>query len=170
MNRLPQFLFVLAIALASFAYGGLVVHYELFPFSIIADGLKTSRTMHELHKEIDDGLFLHFAEVPPDSAASRRFQFLQGDALSGPVLWQGGRYQFLEHCPDEGCLAVEYTATGQVAHAYPFRPDELEQAANAARSDEFPYELPPAFSFAKNVMLSGTSATPSSSRCGQWWL
>ena len=99
MNRLPQFLFVLAIALASFAYGGLVVHYELFPFSILADGLKTSQTMHELRKKIDDGRFLHFAKVPPDSAASRRFQFLQGDGLSGPVLWQGGRYQFLEIAP-----------------------------------------------------------------------
>ena len=156
-NRLPQLLLVLAIALASFAYGGLVVRYELFPFSIIADGLKTSRTMHELHKKIDKGRFAHFAKVPPDSAASRRFQFLQGAALSGPVLWQGGRYQFLDHCPDGGCLAVEYTATGQVAHAYPFRFNELEQAADAARSDEFPYELSPAFSFARDVEVLGMS-------------
>ena len=156
-NLLSQLLLVLAIALASFAYGGLGVHYELFPSRFITDALKTSRTMRKLRKKIDDGRFLHFAEVPPDSAASRRFQFLQGAALSGPVLWQGGRYQFLDYCPDWGCLAVEYTATGQVAHAYPFRPDELEQAVAAAHSDEFPYELSPAFSFARDVGVFGAS-------------
>ena len=157
MSRLPQFLFVLAIALASFAYGGLVGRYELFPFSVLADGVKTSRTMHELHKKIDDGQFMHFAAVPLDSAASNRFEFVAGDALSGPILWQGGRYQFLEYCPDGGCLAVEYTATGEVAHAYPFRNDELEQAADAAHSDEFPYELSPAFSFARDVNVAAIS-------------
>ena len=112
MNRLPQLLLVLAIALASFAYGGLVGRYKLFPFSVLSDGIKTLRTMDEQHKKIDDGQFLHFAEVPPDSAASNRFQFLQDTALSGSALWQGGRYQFLDYCPDWGCLAVEYTATG----------------------------------------------------------
>ncbi len=158
MNRLPQLLLVLAIALASFAYGGLVVHYKLFPFPVLSDSLKTLRTMHELHfTRKDDGRFLHFAAVPPDSAASHRFQFLQGDALSGPVLWHGGRNQFLEHCPDGGCLAVEYTATGQVAHAYPFRNDELEQAADAASSDEFPYELSPVASFARDASTMGMS-------------
>ena len=155
MNRLPQLLLVLAIALAAFAYGSLVGRYRLFPFSVLSDGLKTLRTTHELHKKIDDGRFAHFAAVPPDSAASNRFEFVADDALSGPILWHGGRHQFLEYCPDGGCLAVEFTATGQVAHAYPFRSDELEQAANAARSDEFPYELSPAFSFARDVdMLS----------------
>ena len=157
MSRLPQLLLVLAIALAAFAYGGLVGRYKLFPFSVISDGVKTLRTMYEVHKKIDDGRFAHFAAVPPDSAASHRFEFVQGDALSGPVLWQGGRYQFLEYCPDGGCLAVEYTATGQVAHAYPFRFDELEQTADAARSDEFPYGLSPSFSFARDVHLIGIS-------------
>ncbi len=157
MNRLPQLLLVLALMLAAFAYGGLVVRYKLFPFSVLADGLKTLRTMYEVHKEIDAGQFAHFAAVPPDSAASNRFEFLAGDALSGPILWHGGRYQFLEYCPDWGCLAVEYTATGQVAHAYPFRPDELEQAATAAQSDEFSYELSPAFSFVRDVVVAAIS-------------
>ena len=158
MNRLPQLLFALAIALASFAYGGLVVHYKLFPFPVISDSLKTLRTMHKLQfTRKDDGRFVRFATVPPDSAASNRFQFVASDALSGPILWYGGRYQFLEYCPDWGCLAVEFTATGEVAHAYPFRPDELEQAADAASSDEFSYELSPAFSFARDTSPQGMS-------------
>ena len=150
-HRLPQLLLVLAIALAAFAYGGLGVHYQLFPFPIIADGIKTLRTMHKVHTRKDEGKFLRFADVPPERTASNRFEFVAGDSLSGPVLWQGGRYQFLEYCPDWGCIAVEYTATGQVAHAYPFRLNELEQAAAAAQSDEFPYELSPTASFAREV-------------------
>ena len=158
MKHLPQLLLMLAIVLAAFAYGYLSRHYELFPFSIISDGVKTLQTTHEAHKEIDDGEFLgRFAAVPPDSAAFNRFEFVASDALSGPVLWQGGRYQFLNYCPDWGCLAVEFTATGQVAHAYPFRPGELEQAAAAAQSDEFPYQLSPNASFARDVHVVGIS-------------
>ena len=132
MNRLPQLLLVSALALATFAYGVLVERYKLFPFPIISDGLKTWQTLHDIYFNKDDGKrnnrnfvnFVHFADVPPERAATNRFEFVAGDALSGPVLWQGGRYQFLEYCPDWGCLAVEYTATGEVAHAYPFRPNQ----------------------------------------------
>ena len=157
MNRLPQLLLVSALALAAFAYGGLSLHYKLFPYPIIFDGIKTLRTLRELYYEKNEGNFSHFADVPPERAATNRFEFVAGDALSGPVLWQGGRYQFLEYCPDWGCLAVEYTATGEVAHAYPFRNEELEQAAAAAYSDEFPYELSPAASFARDVVVIGIS-------------
>ena len=148
---------MLALALASFAYGGLSFHYELFPFPVVSDGVKTVRTLHGLQKRKEDDRFIGFAEVSPDRAASHRFQFVEGNALSGPVLWHGGHYQFLEHCPDRGCLAVEYTATGEVAHAYPFRSDELEQAANAARSDEFPYEVSPASSFGRDIEVVSIS-------------
>jgi len=159
-HRLPQLLLVSALMLAAFAYGGISLHYELFPYPVIADGIKTLRTMHEVDTKKDAGSFLHFVKakvVPPERTASNRFEFVAGDTLSGPVLWQGGRYQFLEYCPDWGCIAVEYTATGQVAHAYPFRNDELEQAANAAQSDEFPYELSPAASFARDVDVAAIS-------------
>ena len=158
MNRLPQLLFVSAFALAAFAYGGLSLHYKLFPYPVISDGIKTLRTLHDIYFK-DDGIRIafRFADVPPERAAANRFQFVAGDSLSGPVLWQGGRYQFLEYCPDWGCLAVEYTATGEVAHAYPFRNEELEQAAVAAHSDEFPYEVSPAASFTRDTYVFGIS-------------
>ena len=157
MNRLPQLLLVSALALAAYAYGVLSLRYKLFPFPVISDGIKTLQTLRELHIKRDNGQFSRFADVPPDSAVANRFEFVAGDALSGPVLWQGGRYQFLDYCPDEGCLAVEYTATGQVAHAYPYRTNELEQAANAASSSQFPYELSPAASFARDASAMGMS-------------
>ena len=157
MKHLPQLLLVSALALAAYTYGVLSLRYKLFPFPVISDGIKTLQTLRELHIKRDNGQFSRFADVPPDSAVANRFEFVAGDALSGPVLWQGGRYQFLEYCPDGGCLAVEYTATGQVVHAYPFRSDELEQAVADAHSDEFPYELSPAASFARDVEVLGLS-------------
>ena len=146
-----------AIALAAYAYGWLSLRYELFPYPVISDGIKTLQTLRNSSKAKDDGQFCFFADVPPERAVANRFQFVAGDSLSGPVLWQGGRYQFLEYCPDWGCLAVEYTATGEVAHAYPFCNEELEQAAAEAHSDEFPYELSPAASFTRDVYVFGIS-------------
>ncbi len=150
-DHLSRLLLVLAIALALLACGGLVVVYELFPFPLLSDSVKTLQTLHTIHTSSNNGEFLDFTEVPLDSTAANRFQFVQGDSLSGPILWQGGRYQFLDYCPDEGCLAVEYTATGEVTHAYPLRSTALEQAADAAYSGEFPYEVSPASSFARDV-------------------
>ena len=159
MNRLPRLLLVLALALAAFAYGWLSCYYGLFPYQVISDGIKTLQSLrgHTKEKRRIYGEFGHFADTPLEHAVTNRFQFVEGDSLSGPVLWEGGRYRFLEYCPDEGCLAVEYTATGEVAHAYPFRSEELEQAAAAAYSDEFPYEQSPTFSFATDINLAGIS-------------
>ena len=160
MNRLPRLLLVLALALAAFAYGWLSCHYGLFPYPVISDGIKTLQTLLDSHKEKEKAyseFIRFFADVPLERAVTNRFQFVEGDALNDPVLWRGGRYQFLEYCPDWGCLAVEYTATGEVAHAYPLRLDELEQAADATHTDEFPYERSPAFSFVKEIRLGGIS-------------
>ena len=139
-SNLPLVLFVLAITLASFGYGGLVGKYRLFPYSIIADGYKTGRQLLVGTAETTDrGKFEGFTDVPLGNLSRSRIEFVAGDALHDSVLWYGGRFQFLELCPDTGCLAVEYTATGEVAHAWPFRRYELEAAAVA--DEEYPYEL-----------------------------
>ena len=61
-------------------------------------------------------------------------------------MWPGGRYRFLDLCPEHGCLAVEYAASGAVVHAWPYRPEELERAADAG-GGALPYELALDFSF-----------------------
>ena len=121
-GSLPLILFVLAIALASFGYGGLVGKYRLFPYSIVADGVKTGRHLLVGTAETADHRnFVEFTDIPLDDVSRSRIEFVVGDGLQDPMLWYGGRFQFLELCPDSGCLAVEYTATGEVAHAWPFR-------------------------------------------------
>ena len=157
MNRLPKTLFAAALALVAFAGGGLVVHYQLFPVPIVADGVTAMRALHGLYTAEDTEKFIGFADMPRQHAAANRLQVVAGGGLGGPVLWQGGRHQFLDYCPEWGCLAVEYAAGGEVAHAYPFRNDELEQAVADASSAEFPYESSPAASFARDFTVFGVS-------------
>ena len=121
----------------------------------------------------DDGTFLEFVdgevwrcvadhgrdrEVPDSSsgcAVASRIESLDGGSLREPVLWYGGRFQFMEICPEWGCLAVQFGTDGEVAHAWPLRPDLLEQAANDATA-----ESPPRFSFVRDAMPQGISRYP----------
>ena len=153
-SNLPLVLFILAIAVASFGYGGLVGKYRLFPYSIVADGYKTGR--HLLTRDVettDHGRFEGLTDVPLGNLSSSRIEFVAGDGLQDPVLWYGGRFQFLDLCPNTGCLAVEYTTAGEVAHAWPFRQDELEEAG--VDDEEYPYELAIDHSFPRDAYPVG---------------
>ena len=141
-KRLPLVLFIIAIALAMFAYGAAVGHYKVFPSGAIRDGVKTARILLSRY-EIQT--LIKFSHVSLDMM--QRIEFVAGNELATPVLWTGGLFQFMEYCPQDGCLAVEYTRSGEVAHAYPLRLDELEKAASAGAMQEFPYEFSLTFSF-----------------------
>ena len=140
---------------AAFAFGTLVGKYRWFPYSVMADVLGTFRA--ELASGSDDAeastpvwfevvppapgmatspFRAKFGDVRPESAAANRIELFGGNSLGGPVLWFGGPFQFLDYCPEWGCLAVEYAANGALAHAYPYRPAELERAWTAGLADE----------------------------------
>ena len=158
--HIPLFLFLIAIAMASFAYGGLVGRYKLFPHAIISSGVKTFRTALDAAAVQDIGNFVRFAAVHPEDVAVNRIKFLNDGSLGSSVLWSGGRFQFLDYCPNWGCIAVEYTAEGDLAHAYPYRPAELEQAWLAGASDEFPFEFSPALSSTRHLDPLGIHRYP----------
>ena len=158
-HHVPMLLFVVAIAMASFILGAVAYRDKLFPVSVIVDGKKTLETLVAVAKAHDLDI------LPGTSARSRRatahhIRFLSGDALGGTVLWLGAKPQFLDHCPDAGCIAVEYTADGTVAHSYPYRPDELARAWHTGALDEYPYELSPAFNAAKHLKVMSGSRYP----------
>ncbi len=159
-SHLPLVLFVIAIALASFGYGALAGKYRLFPYNVIADGYKTGRHLFDrgTDRDTERGLFLEFADIPRRDVSRSRIEFVAGDGLHDSVLWYGGRFQFLDLCPDAGCLAVEYTATGEVAHVWPYRPYELEAAA--VGDEEYPYELAVDYSFVRDAYPFGIERYP----------
>ena len=160
LEKVPLVLLVLAATLTVFAYGVLVGAYQIFPYRIIAAGIKTGLTLFDTPENATLSHLTGFSEVRPDNAAANRIRFMAGARLHGPLLWYGGRFQFLDLCPGDGCLAVEYTATGDVAHAWPYRLVELEQAAQASTVDESFYELSPAFSFTRDMYPVGIAVYP----------
>ena len=84
-SNLPLILFVLAIALASFGYGGLVGKYRLFPYTIIADGYKTGRQLLGRGVETtDQGEFVEFTDIPLGDVSLSRFEFVAGEAFTNP--------------------------------------------------------------------------------------
>lgn len=159
-RHLPLALLAVALLLAAFAYGSAVGKYRVFPYRIIADGAKTAWTLRDLVSrdacsggvsDSDAKGCVGLSSVAPENAASSRFEFIAGGHLQAPVLWVGGHYRFLDLCPEPGCLAVEYAANGEVVHAWPYRPDELERAANANAAGALPYELALNFSWVDHV-------------------
>lgn len=160
LEKVPLVLLVSAATLTVFVYGVLVGAYQFFPYRIIADGIKTGQTLLDAPENEALLNLTGFSEVPPENAAANRIRFMAGATLPGPLLWYGGRFQFLDLCPGNGCLAVEYTDTGEVAHAWPYRPAALERAAQASTLDEFPHEFSPTFSFARDMYPVGISMYP----------
>ena len=151
-----------------------VITAEVVSASDSGDLLKCDRSeaAKELsHKLLKREFFGHLrcpaARVASREASAKRIEFIAADRLDDPVLMGGGAGMFLEHCPPllprsallGGCLAVEYSRTGEVSRAVPFRPQAIE-AANIVSEQDYPYELPPGWVFAKNVQVSSIDPYP----------
>ena len=160
MEKLPIFLLVAAGTLTVFGYGVLVGAYQFFPYRIVVDGIKTGVAVFDAPEYTGVDNIAGFSQVPPEQAAANRIRSMAGATLHGPLLWYGGRFQFLDLCPGNGCLAVEYTREGEAAHVWPYRPAELEAAAQVSTVDEFLYEFAPGFSFARDMRPVGMSRYP----------
>ena len=165
LGKAPMLLFVAALMLAAFAGGLYVARHKVFPHALLSAAYKTFVAAVEVNLNLRAPSLpiwrsWEFVDVPPLQAAARRFEFIGNDRLTDPILVPGGRGYFREYCPDHaGCLAVEYAGRGEVRHAWPYRPDELEKWMEKEESTaDFPYERAPGFS-----LLDHTSITRASS-------
>ena len=119
-------LFVVSVALASFAAGGLVGRYQVFPYSIAREAVVGIRTIYrDVTNTSYDLLVRQVSEFSAIEAAASRIE--DTEALTSGLLWAGGEGLFREVCPERGCLAVEFSSSGEVAHAYPYRLDDLNE-------------------------------------------
>ena len=143
-------LFVGALMLAAFAAGLYVVMHEVFPYALLYSAKKTFVSLVAANLPVP---------FPPDRSAIRRFEFIGSDHLADPIVVPGGRYRFQEYCPDSaGCLAVEYAGRGEVRHAWPYRPYELDKWLDKEQfSENFPYEHAPGFSFLDHALTRDVS-------------
>ena len=92
-----------------------------------------------------------------DDASASRIELVEGVGFAAPILVQAERGAFRDLCPGEhGCLAVQYSRSGEVLHAYPYRPGDIN-AANIVSESEFPYEHGIGWSFEGNVEIFSVS-------------
>ena len=66
-------------------------------------------------------------------------------ALTSGLLWAGGEGLFRDICPVEGCLAVEFSSTGEVVRSYPYRLGSLvesESIVKYPRGSVHPFQAP----------------------------
>jgi hypothetical protein len=138
-ERLSRVLFGVALLIGSFAYGVIVGRYEVFPYELIHKANVTLRTALDRFETGPDAsiMFQRFSEIDRAEATAKRFRPLGTGNADEPLLVYGGMHQFREVCPELGCIAVEFARSGEVMHAYPYRPNEIF-AANI--TDEYPYE------------------------------
>ena len=99
-----------------------------------------------------NGLGLHSLLCPMrEDAVETRVEFVAGDELAEPVLVKGEFGTFLDRCPGPaGCLAVQYSPSGVVTRAWPFRPEDIAQANIVSESD-YPHEHPLGWSLVRGV-------------------
>jgi len=135
LDRLSLVLFTFSVVVVVFVAGIWVGHSEFFPFRHVWQAKKTLNVMID---EDYDGEFLKFSDTPIDDVRSARLRsFSQASDNGENFLIFGGLNQYLDLCPEHGCLAVEMAPDGEVVHAYPYFPAEIF-AANS--TDDYPYE------------------------------
>ena len=124
-NGLIACLFVVAVAMAAFGGGAFVGHYRVFPYQLLREAaLGVRAIVRDVTDAPSDSVVKQVSEYSTIDAAASRIQ--DPSALTAGLLWAGGGGLFREFCPERGCLAVEFSPAGEVAHAYPYRLDEMD--------------------------------------------
>ncbi len=143
-NSLLACMFVLAIAIAAFGGGAYVGHYRVFPYQLIRDAaLGVRAIVRDVTNTASDSKERRVSEFFTTEVAVNRIE--DPGALTSGLLWPGGEGLFREYCPERGCLAVEFSQSGEVVHAYPYRLDELDdwdKIADLPRGTAHPFQSP----------------------------
>ena len=110
-----------------------------------------------LIRDVFDRVLCQDIYTPKDDAPVSRMELVEGGGFAAPILVQAERGAFRDLCPGEhGCLAVQYSSSGEVEHVYPYRPADI-YAANMVSESEFPYEHGIGWSFGKDAKMVSVS-------------
>ena len=146
-NGLFACLFVVAVAIAAFGGGAYVGHYRVFPHQVIREAALGVRAIYkDVMNTESDSMLRRVSEFSTVEATANRIR--DRETLTSGLLWSGGEGLFRDHCPERGCLAVEFSASEEVVHAYPYRMDELdnwEKIVELPRGTVHPLQSPSVF-------------------------
>ncbi len=143
-NGIMAAAFICSIALVAFGAGALASQYRVYPYHLLRQVGVSARAIHkEVTGNTIEAREMRVSEFSTTEAAANRI----GDprALSSGLLWHGGNGLFREICLERGCLAVEFSDSGEVVHAYPYRLDELQdwpKIVQLPRKAALPFETP----------------------------
>jgi len=128
MNGATRLWRLVGIFILAFLAGELNASFGTFPYPYLRDA---GRTLDALMTE----WAMRWSPVwnVVGQATSIPLQDIQGGRWTAydksppalPILVTGGHSQFLEYCPEHGCLAVSFDANRRLMHAWPFRPREI---------------------------------------------
>jgi Arylsulfotransferase (ASST) len=129
LGAIAPAVFAVDIALIGLFGGCLSAEYKWFPYLVVVNAQKTMNSLWEqLFPPFAPEQFIDFSGGNPGDVERNRIVVrapVPEAAASEHFLMTGGLYQFLDYCPGYGCIAVEFTRTGSLVYAYPYRPDEL---------------------------------------------
>ena len=133
---------IFSVIVTAFLGGTLTAHFEIFPYPNIRDAGRTLRALiktQEFSQQETWGRYIEQVAIPASDAPSARWEIVDTLAPRFPMIAYGGLNQYLELCPDQGCLAVAYDAKGNVTKAWPFYPVEIYAAD--ITDGAYPHEL-----------------------------
>lgn len=131
-----------SISVFSFLGGIVTAHYGIFPYPNIVNAYRTAKVLIKTTGTAETkyfGEFIKSSELPYDKAPSKRWTILDPQEPRFPVIVYGGLNQYLEHCPDQGCLAVVFNSEGRVSKAWPYRPTHIY--STDITNDAYPHEF-----------------------------
>jgi len=116
IRRLPYAVFVLSIAALAFTVGFIAHKNKFFPYFVVENAFKTlTTTRAQLLSNLFPGLA--FTDYDASDIAGKRI-IPGGEA---PVtaggehfLMSGVNHQYLDYCPNNGCIAVEFARDGKL--------------------------------------------------------
>jgi hypothetical protein len=126
-DRSARIFIVCACGLA-FVLGILMAHLKVFPYGQFQVAAKTLGALYD-HAAFDGsdyfGEYIEPAGTGTEPPAESRWTVLDETIARLPVLAFGGRNQYLEQCPEQGCVAVAYGTDGGIRRSWPYRPARI---------------------------------------------
>ena len=133
---------LLSVAVLAFLAGSITAYLNVFPYQNIRDSARTLKALADswqASERTDAQQRIEITEIPAARAPEERLTLVAEDAVRRPILAVGGLDQYLEHCPDHGCLAVAVDARGDVVESWPYRPAEIYAADITGAA--YPHEM-----------------------------
>lgn len=140
VKRLPFVLYIFSIIVIVFLGGTLTAHFQVFPYPDLRDAGRTLTALIDASTEPTYyGKHVETTTLPAHEASDNRWTILDESVPRLPLIAYGGTNQYLELCPDHGCLAVLYDASGTVTDHWPYRPTDIYDADITGGA--YPHEL-----------------------------